>query len=63
MGEAIRSATGEELEDTPAETGVAKRRRSAYCAAVAATSDFRSRLVRSTQWTDETGTSPGTATA
>ena len=63
MAEAIRSATGEALEDATAETGVAKRRRSAYCAAVAATSDFRSRLVRPSQWTDEAGTSRSSATA
>lgn len=63
MAEAIREATGEGPTDTPIETGVAQRRRRAYCAAVAATSDFRSRLVRSSQWTEEVGPSRGTATA
>jgi RNA polymerase sigma factor FliA len=48
MAEAIKSATADEKPtEQPAETGVASRRRSAYYAAVAATSDYRSRLVQS----------------
>ena len=45
MAEAIRSVTA---DDKPVndDTGVAFRRRSAYYAAVAATSDYRSRLVK-----------------
>lgn len=62
MAEAIRAATGEAAGDVPVESGVAQRRRTAYCAAVAATSDFRSRLVRAPHWSDEsTGRSVATA--
>jgi RNA polymerase sigma factor FliA len=47
MAEAIKSATADEKPCVPpADTGVASRRRSAYYAAVAATSDYRSRLVQ-----------------
>ena len=45
MAEAIRSVTAEE-KPTSDDAGVAFRRRSAYCAAVAATSDYRSRLTK-----------------
>ncbi len=47
MGEAIRSATDDKPKES--EPGVASRRRSAYYAAVAATSDYRSRLVKTPQ--------------
>ena len=50
MSEAIQSATSES-EPTPEETGVAQRRRSAYYAAVASTSDYRARLSKAPQWT------------
>ena len=49
MAEAIQSATTES-EPSVEETGVAQRRRTAYYAAVAATSDYRTRLVKTPQW-------------
>ena len=45
MAEAIRSITAEEKPIND-DTGVAFRRRSAYYATVAATSDYRSRLAK-----------------
>lgn len=45
MADAIRSVTAEEKQPCD-DTGVAFRRRSAYYAAVAATSDYRSRLAK-----------------
>lgn len=49
MAEAIQSATSE-TDPVVTDTGVAQRRRTAYYAAVAATSDYRSRLVKTPQW-------------
>lgn len=60
MAEAIRSVTGEE-KPTNDDTGVAFRRRSAYYAAVAATSDFRSRLAKTPVTQTMGATSPRAA--
>lgn len=55
MAEAIQSATTE-TEPTVEETGIAQRRRKAYYAAVASTSDYRSRLAKTPQWQTQRAT-------